>query len=268
MWHWLSRLTRRSKTPLSTSFRPNPRDAPGDFYCAEDVCLACGAMEHEAPDLIGFEGHSCFVKKQPANAEELYRLLQAMSVNEVDGLRYRGHDPELARRIAEAGMANCCDRPCGRAAARVARTRARITLDAPAAECVDRVVAALYAAVAHTNVPGGELDQTARVAAVVAARSESERPAPISSLKRIDGGSRFDLRPFPAAATTTVSVCNGADAATALDLAIAATGFYEQLRTAVLMDDVIRTQPGVLSIRWYTESEWARDRSGGREFPY
>ncbi len=226
-------------------------------------------MEHEAPDLIGFEGHSCFVRKQPANSEELYRLLQAMSVNEVEGLRYRGDDPALKRRIAEAGMAACCDRPCGKPGSATARTRARITLKAAASDGLQSVVDALYAAVAQTNVGGGESDKAARVATVVAARGQAGRPAPIPSLERIDLGEfRFDLRPFPAAATTTVFVRQSDDAPNALDLRIAATGFYERLRTSVRLDDVLRVQPGVRSIRWYTESEWADGRRQGLEFPY
>jgi hypothetical protein len=226
-------------------------------------------MEHEAPDLIGFEGQSCYVKKQPASPEELFRMLQAMSVNEVEGLRYRGDDPELMRRIAEAGMAGCCDRPCGKLAATAARTRARVAFDGPMADRLKRVVDALYESVARTNVPGGDMDREARVAAVVAAREQSEKAAPIPSLERVDDGSfRFKLRPFPAAATTTVSVRESEGEHASLDLSITAPGFYEQLRTAVLMDDVLRKQADARAIRWFTESEWADGRRGGRDFPY
>ena len=227
-------------------------------------------MEHKAPDLIGYdeEQRGCFVKKQPTTAEETYRMLQAMSVNEVEGLRYSGTDPELSRRIAEAGMASCCERPCGRATARVARTRAWVECDEPTSETLSNIVHALYASVLHTNVPGGDQDRVARLASVVAALDKPCLDPPIPSLGRIDEGFRFDLRPFPAASTTSVSVRIGSGTRAGIDVSIGATGFYEQLRTSVLIDDFLRVHPAVRSIRWFTELEWNSDLRGGQAFPF
>lgn len=91
---------------------------------------------------------------------------------------------------------------------------------------------------------------------------------PIPSLRSIDGGMAFDLRPFPIAATTTVSVRVSPAPHTGGEFAIWAGGFSEQLRTSVLIDDFLRSHPAIRSIHWFTEAEWTDPDCESKQYPY
>ena len=227
-------------------------------------------MEVVAPDLIGSDDEypGCFVRKQPSTDAETYRMLRAMHVNEVEGLRYGGVDPEITRRIAEAGMANGCERRCSKEWTPVARARARVRCDPPTLETLTGIVTTLHERVRHTNVPDGESDRSTKVASAVAAYNAKSAAEPIPSLRSIEGGLAFDLRPWPAAKTTTVTVMLGRAASSGMEVTIDAPELDEQFSTAVILDDFLRSHPAVRSIRWFTESEWAENGSSGRPFPY
>lgn len=95
-----------------------PENAQGDFYVENQVCIACGAPEAEAPDLIDHSkieyGH-CYFKKQPQTPDELNRAISAMQVSCISGLRYGGQDEEILKRLYREGLANECDhKPKGR----------------------------------------------------------------------------------------------------------------------------------------------------------
>ena len=83
----------------------------GDFYVEKDLCLQCMAPEGEAPELMGFDRKSgnCYFKKQPATPEELEHAIAAVSVSEIQGLRYAGNNKYVLRRLRELGASDCCD---------------------------------------------------------------------------------------------------------------------------------------------------------------
>jgi hypothetical protein len=87
------------------------QNAPGDFYVEKDVCLQCMAPEVEAPELMGFDKRSgdCYFKKQPATPEEIEHAIAAVSVSEIQGLRYKGNDEYVLGRLRELAAADCCD---------------------------------------------------------------------------------------------------------------------------------------------------------------
>lgn len=93
---------------------PHPANVPGDFYVEEGCCITCGVPMEEAPEIFGWAGGSdsthCVVVHQPKTAQSVDRTLNAMLSSEVDCIRYRGADREIARRIVEMGGRNQCDR--------------------------------------------------------------------------------------------------------------------------------------------------------------
>ena len=80
-----------------------PKNVSGPFYVANEQCLACGAPEQEAPDLMASDeqtGH-CYFKKQPTTPEELERAVQAISVSCCGAVLSVGNDPAILRRLKE-----------------------------------------------------------------------------------------------------------------------------------------------------------------------
>lgn len=84
----------------------------GDFYVVDGECITCGAPEAEAPDLIehqkGEYGH-CYFKKQPETEDEINRAINAVAVSCISGLRYRGIDENILKRLYEIGEHGQCD---------------------------------------------------------------------------------------------------------------------------------------------------------------
>lgn len=70
------------------------------------MCIACGAPENEAPDLMAHDedegafGH-CYFKKQPSTREELHQAVRACRVSCCGAVQYDGDDPEILRLLAE-----------------------------------------------------------------------------------------------------------------------------------------------------------------------
>ena len=71
------------------------------------------APHAQAPTLMGFDelDEHCFVQKQPQTDEEIYRAIRAVRSAEVKCLRYKGHDPDILRRLDEIGEVEACDYP-------------------------------------------------------------------------------------------------------------------------------------------------------------
>jgi hypothetical protein len=90
---------------------PYPKNVAGDFYVEDGCCTGCMVYEHHAPDLIDFDETDlhCFVAKQPTDENELYQAIKITWASEVECIRYRGQNPHVLKRLAEAGVADCCD---------------------------------------------------------------------------------------------------------------------------------------------------------------
>ena len=101
----------QNKVPMvqetSHRFRKN---VPGPFYTTGE-CMACGAPEHEAPELlaplIGGNYDTYFVR-QPATPDEVERACRALEVCCAVALRYGGTDPKIIRRLGNDP--DYCDR--------------------------------------------------------------------------------------------------------------------------------------------------------------
>ena len=78
-----------------------PKNAPGDFYSMGD-CMACGAPELQAPELLaplGGDNHYTYFVRQPETPEEVERACRALESCCVRELRYGGSDPAILRRL-------------------------------------------------------------------------------------------------------------------------------------------------------------------------
>jgi hypothetical protein len=77
------------------------KNVDGPFYTT-GCCLACGAPEAEAPDLLAaLEGDNfdTYFVRQPSTSAEVARACSALRVCCVNALRYGGRDPEIIRRL-------------------------------------------------------------------------------------------------------------------------------------------------------------------------
>ena len=98
---------------MSCERKPHPKNAPGPFYVENECCMFCMAPHAHAPTLMGFDDldKHCFVRQQPQTDEEIYRAILAVRSSEFQCLRYRGHDPDILRRLAEIGVGEACYYP-------------------------------------------------------------------------------------------------------------------------------------------------------------
>ena len=96
---------------MSSSFKDRYPLNKGDFYISNGDCIACGAPQVEAPDLIdhGKEDGHCYFKKQPQTETELDQAINAMMVSCINALRYGGTEEKILKRLYEDGMADLCD---------------------------------------------------------------------------------------------------------------------------------------------------------------
>src|SRR5436305_6718895 len=93
------RMTQKQRFPLN---------APGDFYVENEMCIACTAPEHEAPELMTHDepaGHHCYFKRQPTTPEELERAIRAVHMGCCGAVRYGGTDPKVIDRLRRLGSA-------------------------------------------------------------------------------------------------------------------------------------------------------------------
>ena len=92
------------------------QNTPGDFYVAKDACIACGAPEAEAPELMGFDdaARSRYFRRQPATPAEVEQAIRAVWASCCQAVRYRGVDPEVQRRLIALGEDASIDVPLAR----------------------------------------------------------------------------------------------------------------------------------------------------------
>jgi hypothetical protein len=94
--------------------------APGPFYVIKDQCITCSLPTETAPENIRYHQRKCtscptsltehcVVTRQPENPEELNRMIEVVAGSCVWAYRYRGIDPEILRRLVEAGCREQCD---------------------------------------------------------------------------------------------------------------------------------------------------------------
>jgi hypothetical protein len=104
-------------TPL---YEREDGSAPGPFYVVKDECITCSLPTETAPENIRYHerpctlcptslSEHCVVTRQPETAEELDRMIEVVAGSCVAAYRYCGTDPEVLRRLVDAGCRNECD---------------------------------------------------------------------------------------------------------------------------------------------------------------
>lgn len=102
---------------------PVPENVPGDFYVEDGCCLFCQVPAAEAPEHFAYTEASCYVCKQPETPSELERMINAMAVQEVDCIRYRGVNQQVLIRLLALGEGQNCDHVSRELAVSTPRTR-------------------------------------------------------------------------------------------------------------------------------------------------
>ena len=89
---------------------PFPENVPGDFYVENGCCLSCGMPTTEAPELFAYapDGH-CYVKRQPSSAGEMRQMIGALTVQDLDCIRYKGKNRVVQIRLIGVGAGDQCD---------------------------------------------------------------------------------------------------------------------------------------------------------------
>jgi len=69
----------------------------GDFFIAQDECVACGTCEGVAPKFFSQvpNGYGSHVKKQPKTIDDLRKMFEASRKCMVDCIYYKGSDDLL-----------------------------------------------------------------------------------------------------------------------------------------------------------------------------
>jgi hypothetical protein len=80
-----------------------PKNAPGDFYVAEDCCTLCGITWIVAPDHFEVDERQGYVKRQLASDAEVDAMISAMGVQELDCIRYKGRDRHVIAALRARG---------------------------------------------------------------------------------------------------------------------------------------------------------------------
>ena len=64
----------------------------------------------EAPDLFAYasDGH-CYVKRQPSTSREVYQMISAFTVQDVDCIRYKGTNRVIQIRLIGVNEGDQCD---------------------------------------------------------------------------------------------------------------------------------------------------------------
>lgn len=88
---------------------PVPENVPGDFYVEDNCCLRCEVPMGEASEHFAFSEQSCYVCKQPRTPEEIERMTNAMQVQELECIRYKGNQREVQIKLVAMGAGACCD---------------------------------------------------------------------------------------------------------------------------------------------------------------
>jgi hypothetical protein len=94
--------------------RRYPLNVEGDFYVEDQMCMACTAPEHEAPELMSFDpdslgGYHCYFKRQPTTPSELEQAIKAVWVGCCGGVRYGGNETAIIERLRKLGVPDTYD---------------------------------------------------------------------------------------------------------------------------------------------------------------
>jgi hypothetical protein len=90
--------------------KPYPKNVSGDFYVEDGCCTSCGMPFTVAENLFSQEsdGH-CYVSKQPSDAQEMHQMIQALVVQDMGCIRYKGSNRVIQIKLVASGEGAQCD---------------------------------------------------------------------------------------------------------------------------------------------------------------
>ncbi len=97
---------------LKKNNEPHSMNVRGPFYVVSGCCASCDLPLAEAPEFFAYDEKAhCYVKRQPRTKDEYYKAFRVALYADLECIRYRGDDPDMLRRFAEAGQPEKCDIP-------------------------------------------------------------------------------------------------------------------------------------------------------------
>ncbi|GAB1270339.1 hypothetical protein NBRC116493_35930 [Aurantivibrio infirmus] len=90
-----------------TKLPPHPKNIKGDFYVEDGCCTACDLPREEAPELFKYEDGHCYVCRQPTTNAEVVKILNAMEVQDLDCIQYKGKNKEIIGGLKQRNLESC-----------------------------------------------------------------------------------------------------------------------------------------------------------------
>jgi|GEM_PF-1066864 len=234
--------------------RPYVLNSSGPFYVEDGECIDCGATEATAPELIthGSDYH-CYFKLQPTTPEEIGKAIMAVCVSCCGVLRYAGDDSAILNRMANLDLADRCDQPITNPGPRIIRTHAAFTYKKPwswlASPRDGKAIAAYirqkmlnrFSRVSKPRVIGMEVAFLYKPAVGIAGTD-------IHSLSII-------LAPLP-------------DQRSDWLLKIDGRARQDHLWMSIRIDEILKGNPDITNILWYSSADWNGSRKDGTPLPF
>ena len=69
--------------------------------------MACDLPREKAPELFKYEGHHCYICKQPETDTEVLKILDAMEIQDLDCIQYKGNDKRIIAGLKQRNLESC-----------------------------------------------------------------------------------------------------------------------------------------------------------------
>ena len=90
-----------------TKLPPHRKNVKGDFYVEDGCCTACDLPSEEAPELFKYEDMHCYICKQPSTDIEVVKILNAMEIQDLDCIQYKGKNKEILSGLKQRNLESC-----------------------------------------------------------------------------------------------------------------------------------------------------------------
>lgn len=106
---WINKMLGLGRS-ASTRRIPFSENMQGDFYVEKGCCTSCGMPSTVAPELFSYapDGH-CYVSRQPSNAIEIRKMIEAFEVQDIGCMRYKGKNRVVQIKLVALGEGDQCD---------------------------------------------------------------------------------------------------------------------------------------------------------------
>lgn len=85
----------------------HPKNVRGDFYVEHGCCTACDLPSEVAPELFKYEENHCYICRQPSSKEEIVKILNAMEIQDLDCIQYKGNNEKIINNLKQRNLEAC-----------------------------------------------------------------------------------------------------------------------------------------------------------------